>query len=79
VNLPPVGLDQVELGALVLVPTRFIESFEQMLLLGPAFIVGDGVMFTFNVPVTLLQPAFKAVRVNVTEVGAAAISEAAGL
>jgi hypothetical protein len=74
-----VGEDQMELGALVLVPTKFTESFEQIVLLGPAFITGVGVMFTFNVPATEVQPALEAVKVSVTDVGAAVFSVGAGL
>jgi hypothetical protein len=74
-----VGDDQVELGALVLVPTRLIESFEQIVLLGPAFITGVGVIFTLSVPATGVHPVLEAVKVSVTLVGAAVFSAGAGL
>ena len=65
-NLPAVGLDQLELGALVLVPTKLMESLEQMVLGGPAFMIGVGVMVTVNVPLAGLHPACETVAVSVT-------------
>ena len=78
VNLPVPPL-QVPPLATVTEPARFVESFLQIDTFGPAFTVGLGVMVTFTLEVTGVQPALTAVRVRVTVLGAAPSSAAEGI
>lgn len=68
---PPVATDMV--------PEMFNESLAQILLSGPAFTVGLGVMLKLTLLVTVAHPARVAVRVRDTELGAAARSAAEGV